>query len=268
MRFIQKPLHLDGIPDSLRFPSPNNFEGRDVPEVAKTTHEKRSAVILQGKYNSDFDDRYKKPDVKAALDNIYHRKCAYCEQEIEQMQVEHYRPKHIYYWLAFSWDNLLCVCPFCNVYKSTNFEIMNLKAAVSASDLTNSNINDLGSLYDQLELPKLVNPEVTNPDGMLAFEKDGTIHSDDPRFQYTIDTCRVSRTYLKDKRKTILDDFRKHIRDAYLENTDAHDRSVAVKTVLNQLKASLSDEEKPFLAFRHYLAQNWVKEEIKAIALP
>jgi uncharacterized protein (TIGR02646 family) len=267
MQRIRKSLQIDAIPVSLRFPSPDNFEGSKVPQVAKTTHEKRSEVIQKGKYDSNFDDRCKIADIKLALDELYHGKCVYCEQEIEQFQVEHYRPKQTYFWLAFSWDNLLCVCPFCNVYKGTNFELINPQAVVSASDLNADNIHELGSAYDELELPMLVNPEVTDPDGKLEFGKDGSIRSLDPRFQYTIDTCRVSRTYLNDKRKTILDDFRKHIKDAYLENAAAQDRAIAIKTVLNQMRASLEDEQKPFLAFRRYLAQYWVTEEIKAIAL-
>lgn len=57
-----------------------------------------------------------------------HRKCCYCERKIElaYYDVEHYRPKaeadrqpgcsetHGYWWLAFTWKNLLFSCPACN----------------------------------------------------------------------------------------------------------------------------------------------------------
>lgn len=57
-----------------------------------------------------------------------HYKCCYCEQKVPMgfNDVEHYRPKcradrrpgctstHGYWWLAFSWDNLLFSCPSCN----------------------------------------------------------------------------------------------------------------------------------------------------------
>lgn len=57
-----------------------------------------------------------------------HSKCCYCEQRIPQgfNDVEHYRPKasadrrpgcnhtHGYWWLAFTWENLLFSCPACN----------------------------------------------------------------------------------------------------------------------------------------------------------
>lgn len=57
-----------------------------------------------------------------------HYKCCYCEKKVTKSfnDVEHYRPKacadrrpgctdrHGYWWLAFTWDNLLLSCPTCN----------------------------------------------------------------------------------------------------------------------------------------------------------
>jgi uncharacterized protein (TIGR02646 family) len=57
-----------------------------------------------------------------------HFKCCYCEKPVEEgfNDVEHYRPKaradrhpgstenHGYWWLAWTWDNLLFACPNCN----------------------------------------------------------------------------------------------------------------------------------------------------------
>ena len=59
---------------------------------------------------------------------IQHYKCCYCEFKIAASynDVEHYRPKaaadrtpgsgesHGYWWLAFTWENLLFACPSCN----------------------------------------------------------------------------------------------------------------------------------------------------------
>lgn len=66
--------------------------------------------------------------VAAELWRSQHYKCCYCEAKIQKgyNDVEHYRPKaaadrqpgcsktHGYWWLAFSWDNLLFACPECN----------------------------------------------------------------------------------------------------------------------------------------------------------
>jgi hypothetical protein len=57
-----------------------------------------------------------------------HYKCCYCERKLSEAysDVEHYRPKsqanrlpgcsalHGYWWLAFTWANLLFACPVCN----------------------------------------------------------------------------------------------------------------------------------------------------------
>ena len=54
-------------------------------------------------------------------------KCAYCEANTEVVahgDVEHYRPKSIYWWLAYTYDNYLYACQICNqTYKSNNFPI-------------------------------------------------------------------------------------------------------------------------------------------------
>ena len=54
-------------------------------------------------------------------------KCAYCEANtavVAHGDVEHYRPKSVYWWLAYTYDNYLFACQICNqTYKSDNFPI-------------------------------------------------------------------------------------------------------------------------------------------------
>ncbi|MBK8256828.1 MAG: hypothetical protein IPK82_29670 [Polyangiaceae bacterium] len=71
---------------------------------------------------------YRNPIVAASLWRGHERKCCYCEAQVAQgyNDVEHYRPKaatdrrpgsndtHGYWWLAFTWKNLLFACPECN----------------------------------------------------------------------------------------------------------------------------------------------------------
>jgi hypothetical protein len=55
--------------------------------------------------------------VKEALFQGQRRKCAYCEKPEEQAKyrpAEHYRPKSRYWWLAWTWENLLFACTDCN----------------------------------------------------------------------------------------------------------------------------------------------------------
>lgn len=56
-------------------------------------------------------------ETKTALFNAQHRKCAYCEKPEEQAKyrdAEHFRPKSLYWWLAWTWENLLFSCMDCN----------------------------------------------------------------------------------------------------------------------------------------------------------
>jgi uncharacterized protein (TIGR02646 family) len=67
-------------------------------------------------------------EVSDELWQAQHLKCCYCETIIGEgyNDVEHYRPKasanrtpgcadtHGYWWLAFTWNNLLFACPACN----------------------------------------------------------------------------------------------------------------------------------------------------------
>jgi len=86
------------------------------------------------------DSIYASEAVKAQLEACHHGKCCYCETVIPQpyaySHVEHWRPKSSsrqerdeervrpgYYWLAYSWDNLLWSCAFCNSSKSDLFPL-------------------------------------------------------------------------------------------------------------------------------------------------
>jgi uncharacterized protein (TIGR02646 family) len=57
------------------------------------------------------------------------KKCAYCETPttvIAYGDVEHFRPKSTYWWLAYCYENYLASCTVCNQrYKSDNFAIVN-----------------------------------------------------------------------------------------------------------------------------------------------
>ena len=54
-------------------------------------------------------------------------KCAYCEADtsvVAHGDVEHFRPKSIYWWLAYCYDNMLFACQICNqTFKSNHFPV-------------------------------------------------------------------------------------------------------------------------------------------------
>lgn len=264
---VQKDLTT--IPESLKTDAESIAES-----PAKKTHECRMHVIDDNAYpptrqSRKYDERYKTGDIKAALRDIYHCKCAFCETKSEPMQVEHFRPKRGgYYWLAYSWDNLLLSCPTCNTNKSDKFPLAEggVKAHFVNNDDNIQNINILSAGYDQSELPLLVNPETaTNEElGSLEFTKDGNVSSDDPRMAQTIFQCKLYRAALCQRRKDIWDDLCRDIRCLALchgQNKEAFADSM--KGLIISFKQKIADMDTEFLAFRKYvLTSGWIRDEI------
>ena len=61
--------------------------------------------------------RYRHPEIKDNLIELFNGKCAYCESKITHIDyghIEHYRPKDAFPDLTFEWDNLLLSCSLCN----------------------------------------------------------------------------------------------------------------------------------------------------------
>lgn len=64
---------------------------------------------------------------KAQLLKESANKCAYCEAPLKAVaygDVEHFRPKSIYWWLAYNYENYLASCTLCNqAFKKDNFPL-------------------------------------------------------------------------------------------------------------------------------------------------
>jgi uncharacterized protein (TIGR02646 family) len=61
--------------------------------------------------------KYRRSDIKKALEVMFSGKCAYCESEILSVSyghIEHFKPKSKYPSKAFAWANLLLACEKCN----------------------------------------------------------------------------------------------------------------------------------------------------------
>lgn len=244
---------------------------------AKSTHECRMKVINDGEYPSsghsrNYDARYKMDDIKTALSNIYRGKCAYCETKTELMHVEHFRPKRGgYYWLAYSWDNLLLSCPTCNTNKSDEFPLAvgGVKATFANNNVNIQNINTLSAGYDQSERPLLINPEtVSNAElSSLLFTKDGNVSSEEPRMAITISKCGLCRKALCQRRKEIWDDLCREIKCQVISNgQNKAALAAAIKGLVIAFKQKSMDMDSEFIAFRKYvLSSGWIKDEIKNI---
>ncbi len=231
----------------------------DVPASlnSKITKRKRQEHIDNGKYISGdkYNKYYKPEDVKERLSEIYNRKCVFCESTIEQFEVEHFRPKSLYWWLAYSWDNLMLICPTCNKNKTNDFDIDGVKAVFKQSDL--NKIHELCKEYNKTEEPKIINPEIEDVEKLLVFDlKTGKISSKNSRVQHTIETCQLNRSFLKDERKKIFIDLMNNIKSEIVIGKPN------VKVLLRSFKKTCTNEKENYLAFRRFVFKLLKKKKL------
>jgi len=132
---------------------------------------------------------------KPALHNETWGKCAYCEAPADataHCDVEHFRPKITYWWLALCYDNYVYACQICNqVYKGDHFPISGArlpepnvpsglrgkKLAEFAAKLTPDPLApdvDTAPFFEawNAERPDLVHPYLEDPERYFAWEAD------------------------------------------------------------------------------------------------
>jgi hypothetical protein len=129
-------------------------------------------------------------------------KCAYCESPTDTVahgDVEHYRPKSKYWWLAYCYDNYVYACQICNqVHKGDEFPIHATSGAWAGPDLPAQptaealaalagmltpdalDLNAGHALADFLieaakEKAGLVDPYVTDPDPLFKWVADDVL---------------------------------------------------------------------------------------------
>lgn len=153
-----------------------------------------------------FDRRiYGATDVKAALVAAQFGKCAYCEEKVGQEgDVEHFRPKGEwcqeaegrtespgYYWLAYSWDNLLLSCTTCNQrYKRSHFPLS------LPDERARCHTDDLNQ-----EDPLLLDPSICDPEQHIGFREEVAFAIGDSDYgQATIRIVGLNRDTLLEAR--------------------------------------------------------------------
>lgn len=161
---------------------------------------------------------YNDETVKAKLIAQQQEKCCYCEAKFLHVgygDVEHYRPKNGfrqdatsplekpgYYWLAYTWDNLLFSCKRCNGgHKRNYFPLANHPAGRARSH------------HDQPKLPQeqplLLHPAHDNPATHIRFRRAVAVGKT-PRGQATIALCGLNRKQNLERRRTHLAHIESH----------------------------------------------------------
>lgn len=122
--------------------------------------------------SDDFRNRRLWSEFKELLYELHHGKCCYCESKLSkgQAQVEHFRPKARvdedkehpgYWWLAYSWRNLLLACGDCNRKKGAKFPLKPGSKRLCPEDC------DL-----EKEEPILINPLEEDPEEFIEYKYD------------------------------------------------------------------------------------------------
>lgn len=228
----------------------------DIPSILKKENRKDAfdANIASCSY-SDSKNRYKVGSVQNRLNKIYNLKCAYCEQKLldAPKHIEHYRPKNVYYWLAYSWDNLLLSCGSCNSSKSDDFEIKN--NVVVYDNESFENIHQLGDSYDTIEEPFIINPEKENVLEVIQYKANAEVFSEDERVSHTIENaCNLNREELIQKRLPILIDFINQINKHY----ELFDKNRDITRFYPDVQSFIEkvSKENEFYSFRYYIINN------------
>jgi uncharacterized protein (TIGR02646 family) len=207
------------------------------PAVLKRLGEKQTRLdcaaydVCPGDYQSgkeSFSKRsyYNKEEVKRLLVSIHHSKCCYCEQRfrtLAYLHVEHFRPKAGvrqtrgqrnnelpgYYWLAYSWQNLLLSCYDCNCqFKRTLFPLAN------PADRARSHHDDITR-----EHPFFVDPAAEDPRNHIVFDGDLPIGLTE-KGRMTIEGLGLRRNQLREERLELLE-----LIDTYYEILQLPDES-------------------------------------------
>ncbi|MGD8214608.1 hypothetical protein [Aestuariimicrobium sp. Y1814] len=230
-----------------------------------------------GKY--DKYTAYKNPDVRAALELAFGRKCAYCESSYGATQpvaIEHYRPKGGvtidgtltppgYYWLASEWTNLLPSCTDCNSPRRQELPTGTRTAGkANAFPLAKGETGRAAQPGQERDEQRLVlHPYLDHPEKHLTFTWDtGTIDDGwvvptpssrgrpSPKGQATIEVCALQRRGLVENRRAHLQYLLgalEGVREA-VENIAAHPDDPRLVTQyernLAEVKKYLGDHDK------------------------
>ena len=159
---------------------------KDMPILMKEkSYIQKLEILLEKKKRGEKVEieGYAPPNVKKKLVEIFFNTCAFCESNISEghhYDTEHFRPKSIYYWLAFEWSNFLLSCRKCNSdCKDEQFPITEKQAKLPTEDFA-TNIDAFLAKCSIKELEdegrQLLHPVLDTPYEHLDFQKNGRVN--------------------------------------------------------------------------------------------
>ena len=209
------------------------------PELMDAKWTNLKARLLVERSAHKVDSKCYRDSTIEALASLYKNKCAICERDRgTELQVDHYRPKkprdnqsntqynHLgYYWLAYTWSNLIPLCSKCNGNKSNKFPLSGWTDLNRVSEHTNTNGLNPFQPYDltwlnNKERPLMVNPETDKtPERHFSFNRNGRIVGRTDEGRETINICKLNRKDLIRERLKIREDYVNSIQSALADFT-------------------------------------------------
>ncbi len=173
-------------------------------------------------------------EVRHRLEADFNKKCCYCEDSQIKGEVEHFLPKSKFPELANDWTNLLWSCHDCNNKKGDNY-----------------NANS-----------PILNPTDENPEPELVFGLDGTISHSTPKAEHTISVCALNRLNLKDKRKSVIDEFLRNLEFVCTLGSKQYVLEYIADFFITPIA---NNKELNFVAFRKHILTNHLADILRNI---
>lgn len=260
------------------------------PAALSTARSAKLASLVRkaadGEKLSDDDfEGYGSPEVKDALYRMHHHKCCYCEKRIEKdnEDVEHFRPKRRanrspgsrdrsgYWWLAFTWDNLLLSCRQCNTKKGFKFPLR-LGSGVLSPPATGASTASVSVI----EWPIFIHPAREQGISHIEFRRE--LFGDRPSWR----PCRRGQSikgaytirHLKLDREALIEEYDRHVRrfiEPLLRPVQEALRSQdqrALWASFHKARANIFARGEPFLGLAYDAVRFFVPDEDLARVSP
>ncbi|WP_425070725.1 hypothetical protein [Sagittula sp. S175] len=229
----------------------------------------------------EIESKWSKAKAQLLLET--HDKCAYCESNVTAVafgDVEHYRPKSVYWWLAYVYDNYLASCSVCNQqFKSAQFEYTGQKMPdpVITADLSDDDLEALARTFapdplkaeaiaaftalHRAEAPLIPNPYFDDPADLFAWEVfDGAQevwvipNPDNTRAPAVVDACEriygLNRPQLLRRRYKQWRNYAFQVRVLSVDDAELRDMALDMLTTLTQADSEYTGMVRYFEARR------------------
>jgi uncharacterized protein (TIGR02646 family) len=216
--------------------------------------EATSLAIREGENHEAKASIYGHIDVRIALEELFHDKCAYCETKMvadSDWDVEHFRPKGRvaendqhpgYYWLAYTWDNLYPSCTHCNQRRKDKPRWGDLTQAGAGGKMDQFPLEDettrAMSPQDDInrELTLLLDPCFDNPEQHLSFDPKGQIikANNSQKGKVSMEVFHLKRRRLRDARRDKIEEIVDLVK--LIRKCESEDRGEALQDFNNHLQ--------------------------------